>query len=544
MSQSAYDILVVGGGITGACIMRDAALRGLKVALVEKADFSHATSAATSKLIHGGLRYLRNLEFGLIRESLAERRIWQRIAPHMVSPLPFLLPLRRGNGDRVLDLGLSLYDWLSYDRTWLDDPDQRIPAHSRLSREAAIESEGVLEAPDLKGALLYYDCQTYAPERLGLECIKDGVDAGGVAANYAEVTEFLRHKGDIIGATVRDNVTGETFPIRARVTVNASGPWADRLLSIAQKGKPSHHLIRSKGIHLIVRSLTRTHAITGFVGKRHFFVLPWRGHSILGTTDDVFEGSPDEVSVSEAEIAGFLALVNEGLPASRLTRGDVKHVYAGLRPLVQDGAGEKTAADSYGASRRAEICDHTVDGAPGLISAIGGKWTTSRHIAQKIVDLIVRKLALKAERCQTAIVPLRAGATGRIATYIEIMRSQYATIPRDIVDNLVRNYGAHAQAVIEGAKGDGRLLVDPLAPGMHEVTAQVLYAMRSEMALTLGDVIFRRTGLGTLGAPSARTLERVAEIMAAELNWPKARIPEEIAAVENRFRGLLAGAAA
>ena len=230
LSDETFDLLIIGGGITGACIARDAALRGLKVALIEKGDFAGATSAFNSKLIHGGLRYLRNFELGLVRESLRERRIWQRIAPHLVHPLPFLVPLFDADisARATLAAGLSLYDVLSFDRGWLRDPHQRLPAHSWLGKQEAIEREPALNTPGFQGAFLYYDAQMYAPERLALECLIDADAHGAVIANYVEAETFLLRGENVTGCAARDALTQAPFDIRAKETLVAASPREKR----------------------------------------------------------------------------------------------------------------------------------------------------------------------------------------------------------------------------------------------------------------------------------------------------------------------------
>src|SRR6476661_862784 len=399
LANEVFDLLIIGGGVTGACVARDASMRGLKVALVERSDFAGATSAHNSKLVHGGLRYLRNFELGLVRESLKERRIWQRIAPHLVRPLPFLVPSygTGWKGRAVLQAGLSLYDLLSFDKGWLDDPDQRLPNHSWLSRKAALEQEPVLERAEFDGALQYFDAQMYSPERLALECLLDADANGAAIANYVEGKTLLRRDDNLEGCRVCDLETNNAFDVRAKLTLVAAGPWADIFLESAL-GKPSSHkLMRSKGIHLLVPAITRKSALTIAAEGGHFFVLPWHGHTLLGTTDTEFKNDPDDVGVSESDIADFLAIVDKHLPAAHLTRDKVEFFYAGLRPLVDDGSG-----DTYGASRRAELVDHgESDGLGGLFSAIGGKWTTSRALAQTVVDAVVEKLEVPADDCET-----------------------------------------------------------------------------------------------------------------------------------------------
>lgn len=479
LANEIFDILIIGGGITGACVARDASLRGLKVALVERGDFANATTAHNSKLIHGGLRYLRNFELGLVRESLRERRIWQRIAPHLVHPLPFLVPLYAGGwkARATLSAGLTLYDILSFDRGWLDDPAQRLPGHSWLSADEARRREPVLDEPGLQGAFLYYDAQMLSPERLALECLIDADAHGAALANYAEAGRLLLRDGKVEGCTVRDTISGDSFDIRAKATLVATGPWADIFLEHAINRPSSHKLLRSKGIHVLVPQITREFALTMATAHGHFFVLPWRGHTLLGTTDTVFTGDPDMLAVSEGDIAGFFAFINKHLPKAALTRDKVEYFYAGLRPLVADGA-----SDTYGTSRKSELVDHGKDdGLDGLFSAIGGKWTTSRHLAEKVVDRLIAKLDVKTDECKT---------------------------------------------------GDRRL---PGIPMPDDIEIQVTTAMHVEMALTLEDVVMRRTCLGQFGKPSGDMLETVSRLMATELGWSEERRLREIASLNKWY---------
>ncbi|MDE2164627.1 MAG: glycerol-3-phosphate dehydrogenase/oxidase [Alphaproteobacteria bacterium] len=511
LSDEAFDLLVIGGGITGACIARDAALRGLKVALIDKDDFAAATSAHNSKLIHGGLRYLRNLEFGLVRESLRERRIWQRIAPHLVHPLPFLIPLYDADWSAraTLSAGLSLYDVLSYDRGWLDDPCQRLPGHAWLNKRDAVAREPILEAPGFEGAFLYYDAQMYAPERLVLECLIDADANGAAIANYVKAEKLLLRAGRVDGCAVRDVLMHAPFDIRAKETLVAAGPWADLFLEQAL-GKPaSHKLQRSKGIHVIVPARTRTFALTMAAESGHFFVLPWRGHTLLGTTDTAFTGDPDDVAVSERDIEEFFAFINRHWPAAQLQREEVEYSYAGLRPLVDDGS-----KDTYATSRRAAIVDHgKEDGAAGLTSVIGGKWTTSRALAEKAVDLFAAKMSCRLKVCSTATARLPGGKIERFLEYEKAHLARHKQVPH--IAHLVRLYGSRLAELLKMGVGQ----FDPLQPigTTGDIAAQVIYAVCEEMAITLDDVVLRRTGIGQLGPPAGEDLDTTSKLMASAL---------------------------
>jgi len=290
LGSAVFDVAIVGGGITGSCIARDAARRGLSVALIEKRDFSCGTSSGSSKLVHGGLRYLKSMEFGLIRESLRERRVWEKIAPHMVYPLLFMVPVHSAAENWVVGAGLTLYDLLSFDRNRLDDPDQHMSAHWSISKAEALAMEPSLDGDELAGALLYYDCQMHSPERLGLECLIDAVAHGAVIANYAEAVSFEKGADGVGGIRVRDALSGDEVTVKSRLVVNAAGPWADSMLELIQGGEASHKLIRSKGIHIVTDARTKGPALTVSSKGGHFFVLPWRDHTIFGTTDRVFTG--------------------------------------------------------------------------------------------------------------------------------------------------------------------------------------------------------------------------------------------------------------
>ncbi len=556
MTEKAYDVVVVGGGITGACVARDAALRGLSVALLEKNDFSGATTAASSKLIHGGLRYLMNLELGLVRESLRERRIWSNIAPHQVYPLSFLMPItsRRLKDRAVRAIGLTLYDWLAYDRNRLDDPEMAIPKHKRMSRQEVLGLEPSLESDDLQGAMEFTDYQMYSPERLALACLMSAVEAGADAANYAEVIAFVQEGDGVTGVLARDSAPASRLPevpsgavprteftVRGRIVINAAGPWADILMSTLTPGKHAKNLIRSKGIHLLTRPLTQKYAVAVLTEHGHFFILPWRGYSILGTTDTVYKGDPDAFRVTEKDITDFLEVINKGYPAAKLTRADVLHFYGGLRPIVDTTSsqledGEDDTPDSYKASRASEIYDHEEeDGIKGIITAIGGKWTTSRNLAEQLVNLICEKLDLGARPCTTATVPVWGGATGPFAEFVEQMAAAHSELPRPLVETLARDYGSHMDDVLALGQENGQWL-EPLAEGVPGIGAQVVYAVREEMALTMDDVLFRRSGLGTLGAPSDDTLARIADFMGEALAWEPAERARQTTRVKARYR--------
>ncbi|MCD6570058.1 MAG: glycerol-3-phosphate dehydrogenase/oxidase [Deltaproteobacteria bacterium] len=536
MGSKVYDIAIIGGGITGACVAWDASLRGLTVALVDKGDFSSGTSFATSKLIHGGLRYLKTMEVGLVRESLHERRIMEIIAPHLVYPLPFVFPAY-GWGMRGLPAitsAMVLYDTLAYDKKWLNDDDKKIPGHKKLSTEATLDLEPGIDSKDMKGSVIYYDCQMYSPERLVLEFILGADEYGVDVANYAKVEEFIKGDDTIEGIHVRDLLSNKEYDIKAKVTINAAGPWGDYILGLLH-GKTRWSLVRSKGIHIITRSITKSHGVVLQTRSgRHFFAIPWRGYSLIGTTDVVYKGDPDDCRVTESDITEFINEIDQVYPSAKLTRDDVLYAYAGLRPIVEKDT--SVEVDVYDVSRKYEIYDHEKDdGIKGLITAAGGKYTTSRNLAKKLVELAYEKLNKDMRPCITHTTPLYGGEIGRYASFVE--RAKKRKIPGisdATIETLCRNYGSRYLDVLAIA-GKNKKNKELICERYPDIMAEVIYAVRTEMAMKLSDVIFRRTGVGTLGSPGDNIIEKVADVMAKELNWDKNRKNMEIDHVLDNF---------
>ncbi|MBK8249639.1 MAG: glycerol-3-phosphate dehydrogenase/oxidase [Gemmatimonadetes bacterium] len=436
LASESFDLLVVGGGITGCCIARDAARRGLSVALVDRHDFSSGTSAATSRLIHGGLRYLKNLEVSVVRESLRERRIWGVIAPHAVAPAPFILPTLGSLNGAWMRLALMAYDALSWDRNRGVVHTARIPRSRHLDRNTVLQRAPVLERPDVTAGLVYHDTISESPERLAIACLTDAAAHGAVCVNYMSATG----RTGTGSVDLVDGAGGATIRVSPQVTILAAGPWTD--LVARQLGAPSPpRVMRSKGIHLVTRALTKDVALLVPVGGRHFFVIPWHGRSLVGTTDEPFLGDPDDVGVSEEDIAAFLRVINTGLPRAALTRDDVAWAYAGLRPLAASNG------NTYAASRRSEVTQLDAR----MFSVIGGKWTTSRAVAEQCVDRVERLLGRSLPSCTTASAPLPWSP---------------AAIPGDATSD----------------------------------TNAIARALNEEMATSLADIVLRRTHLAVLTA--------------------------------------------
>ncbi len=521
-----FDVVVIGGGITGAAVAYDAASRGLSVALVEKSDFGWATSAATSKVIHGGLRYLKTYEFGLVRESLSERRIMENIAPNFVYPMRFMFT----NPTPAMKIGLTLYDLIAFDKGFVWDKSKKIPNHYALSRERVIEEEPNAKREGLKDARVYYDCLSICPERLTLAFIKSAVRYGAKVSNYAKVEDFFIEQGPkVCGIIVKDLMTGRTHTIKGKLTINCTGPWADIVLQLAKKSDASEKIRRSEGIHLIVKKLINNHGVGTMTKTGHFFLIPWRGHSLIGTTDKEYPGDPDGYHVTRQSIQELLDTVNKDFGNDDPIRyEDVLFAYGGLRPLLD------SAKDVHNTTRKYEIYDHGDEGLSGLITVEGGKYTTSRNLAQNVMKAAEKRIGKRLSPCRTHKQRLVGSDIDDIEAFISSIKRQNSDFSPATVEYLGRHYGTEYDKVLILARQDARLAETLNADG--EILAQVAYAARNEMALTLKDILFRRTGIGTLGHPGREVLLKVADIAAKELGWSPDKMQANILEAEQAFK--------
>jgi glycerol-3-phosphate dehydrogenase len=531
-----FDVIVVGGGITGASVAYEAATRGLKVALLEKKDFSWATSAATSKLIHGGMRYLANGEIGLVRESLRERRVLENIAPNFVYPIPALMThnsTQFRNNKWVVKVGMLMYDALSYDKNFTWDKSKKIPMHKTISRQEVLEREPNVRAAGLTGASIFYDCSSIFPERLTLAFIKSAVAYGAKVSNYVRVDGFLiNERHEVTGVQAIDLLSGAMHKISGTLTINCGGPWADLMLGLAKSDSNSCVLRRSEGIHVITgRKMISGKYVVGSMtpSGRHFFLVPWRGHTLIGTTDKPFTGNPDDYHVTRQSIDELIAEVNASFGDGTLSFADVLHTFGGLRPLVEDQTEE-----TYVCSRRYEIYDNAEEGLNGMITVEGGKYTTSRRLAENCLKTVAVKLGRPLGKSITDKHHLSGCAIADMNSFLSNVRRDNKDFAGNTLDYLGKNYGTEHEAILKLARENAIMAEVVNADG--EILAQVTYAIRHEMARTLTDIVMRRTGIGTLGNPGDEVLQKVAALAARELNWDAGKVTQEILATTNLLK--------
>lgn len=527
-----FDLIIIGGGITGAAVAYSAAASGLSVALFEKKDYGGATSAATSKLIHGGLRYLANMEFGLVRESLRERRILGNIAPNLVYPLPFILPnYKRWNGNVwKIRLGMYLYDLLSYDKkdTW--DKSKQLPNHKIISHSQTVNLEPNVQKENLLNSAFFFDCQSISPERLTLAFIKSAAEYGAKVSNYASVEAFkFDAENKITGVEVKDTFSGETKDFYTNLIINCGGPWTDHILNQVVKGKlPAYQVKRSEGIHIITKKIAGDHVVSlQTKDGRHMTIMPWRGHSLIGTTDKEYDGNPDDYKVSKESLHEVVKAVNENF-GKKISSSDIRYAYGGLRSLV-----DSQIKNSYQASRKYKVYDNAVDGIEGMITVEGGKFTTSRNLAIEVLKLISRKLKKPLSDSVTEIFYLSGCGIKDMKQFMISQHLNYSDFSRQTIEYVSRNYGTDSEFVFKIARDDTRFKEVISQDG--EISAEIVYAIKYENAKTLTDIMLRRTGIGTLGNPGKNIIEKITHIAAEMLNWDQKRIEEENASMKRVY---------
>jgi glycerol-3-phosphate dehydrogenase len=519
LEQRRFDLIVIGAGINGVAIARDAAMRGLSVLVLEKDDIASGTTSWSTRLIHGGLRYLEHAELGLVRESLRERERLLHNAPHLVKPLGLLLPIYEGakRGPILIRAGMTLYDVLSFDKS--------LDHHHMLKRNAAIGAVPTINDRGLRGAALYYDAQVVYAERLAVENALSAAEHGAVIVTHAQVDRI-----DVDGAVVRgveffDKIGGSKIRATSRAVINVAGPWVDRVLADRPNGVVEKRMIGgTKGSHLILDRLNVLHDKALYFEAndgRPIFVVPWNGFHLIGTTDLRFEGNPDDVRINEAEIDYLIHETAALLPGSGISRERIRYSYSGVRPLPYHPDGAPGSV-----TRRHVIVDH----APrlrGLFSVIGGKLTTHRSLAEAAVNEIQDQIGRKTASL-TADAPLPGGAGIAVESFKRALIAKAGPLGPS-VDHLMKVYGSNAAAILDLAQSNpdlGQVFDEPSVA----LAAEVVYAVEHEGAVILEDILMRRTmvGLGpNLGIGADETAARIA---VAHLGWTETQATSEVAA--------------
>jgi glycerol-3-phosphate dehydrogenase len=514
LERTEFDVLIVGGGIVGTGIARDLALRGLKVALVEKNDLASGTSSRPTRLIHGGLRYLEMFDFGLVRTDMREREVLLHLAPHLVQPLQFLMPMYgRGVLYRAkLQAGMQLYDALSFDKS--------LPTRQWLNKRQLLRVEPGLNPVGLQGAWQFYDGQVSLVERLVVENALDAAQHGGIILTYASAVDFLRDElGGVVGVRVHEHLTDQVVQVRARLTVNATGPWLDLATAGVRAGrKPLLRL--TKGVHLVTPSATRkAHVLFAQRDGRLFFIIPWLGYSLVGTTDTDYVGDPTDAAATEEDVEYLVQEAHQVFPEGQFEQ--IYYAYAGVRALVriENVQGGKV-------SRKHALHDHARrDGVPGLVSVVGGKITGYRAIAEEVGDLVARKLGLsRARQSLTDMQPLPGGHLRDLETYVsdELWpRASASGLDREQAEHLGGIYGSMAPALLTRVEREPRL-GERVCAEAPTIAAQLVHAVEAEWALSLGDVLLRRTGLGLRSCQALDCLGTVVEHVGPLLGWDTA----------------------
>ncbi len=539
LTRHPFDIVVVGGGIFGASAAWEAALRGFSVALVEKRDFCHATSANHFKMVHCGIRYLQHGDIRRLRESSRERSALLRIAPHLVHTLPIVIPTygHGVKGKAFLGAGMLLYDALTLDRNRGLLPERRIrPGYFFSTREVLKRFPGI-KREGLTGAAVFEEGQMYNPPRLALAFVRSAVERGAVAANYLEATGFLRKGGRIAGVRALDILSGGSIEIRGRCVLNTAGPWAHRImeddlgLSIDPRPTFSRDLAFviprrfESRCGLALATETRDADTIVDRGGRHLFAVPWRRHTLVGVWHKVFDQPPEALTVTAEELRGYAREVNKAYPGLVPSLKDIQVVNMGLTLFGEEGR-QGSMEISFG--KRSQVIDHAeTHGVGGLLTLIGVRATTARGMASRAMDLVSRQLGRRGPFPDSARVPLHGGDIddfGRLRK--KLKRDAGGKLRPQQMASLIRNYGSAYGEVLQHAGKNFQHL--SAISGSTVIESEVLHAVRTEMACKLSDVVLRRTDLGSGCAPSRRALEQCAALMAAELGWRRSRLEKEI----------------
>lgn len=527
-----FDLVVIGGGIVGAGVAQDAAARGLSVALIEKDDFASGTSSKTTKLIHGGLRYLEQFEVKLTRELCQERGVLEQLAPHMVRDFSFVIPVPKEHPFFGLKagLGLTVYDIVS----WSPNGTPANYRHSRLSQAETIQAAPSLNKEKISGGLRYHDCIT-DDSRLVLEVVKSACHEGATAINYVEVTGFESQDSKLTSVTCRDRFNNSTFSVRAKAFVNAAGVWIDNICQMVDPNWPKH-VLPSKGTHIIVPKSAfdcNTALLLPTDDGRYVFVVPWQNAVMIGTTDQAYTGDVNNPVPEEKEIEYLLDVVNSFSDGEKLTRASVVGSFAGLRPLIEMH-GVNGAANTGKISR-----EHFILVGPGqMIVLAGGKLTNYRLMATEVVDKVyatsLNELSYKPSRTRRIMLGGFNDRNDFLASTAAIsVRGRKLGLEPATIEHLISNYGADAQGVFDILDREPQLN-EKICPDFPCIMAEIVFSSAHEMAVSLEDLMLRRLRLGLLNQKQClEAAPKVAELAGQILSWDNQRLSMELKALEN-----------
>jgi glycerol-3-phosphate dehydrogenase len=533
LADTRFDLVIVGAGFYGAVAAWDATLRGLSVALIDKGDFGSATSFNNLKTLHGGLRSLQSLNFAQMRLFIRERRALARVAPHLVQPLPFIVPTYRhpARSRLAMRTALAINDVVARDRhDGLEDPALHLPGGRSVSRDECLLLNPVIDPKGVTGGAIWHDYQMHNTDRMTLSFILSASDGGAAAANYVAAVGLVRDGARVGGVRVRDTVTNEAFDIRADAVLNATGPWAAKFLELLHQ-RPTMPAPRlSRAMNLVVRQVNVARGCGGRARGRFLFLAPWRDVTLVGTSHDVHENGADALSVSRWDLEAFLAEIREAFPLAKLTAADVRLVHRGLLPMV---SGHDTHVKLL---RESTVVDHARDGAPGLVSMFGVRYTTARATAEAAIDAVFRQ---RGDRhpppCRTTTTPVRGGAIGTKDQFLRAVAVRdIPGVSSKLLRRLAETYGTQYDAVLHLLREDVALAA-PLGEHCAVSGAEIVYAVRHEAAVRLTDALIRRTEAGSAGHPGPDAIERAGALMAAEQQWDEWRLRREIAEVEDFY---------
>lgn len=520
MVEDSYDLIIVGAGINGTGIARDAAMRGLSVLLLDKTDIAAGTTSWSSRLIHGGLRYLEHAEIHLVRESLRERERLLRLAPHLVQPLPLTIPIykRHKRGRWMIRAGMIAYDLLSLDKS--------LTRHHMMTASQALAHEPGLNADGLTGAARYYDAQVEFPERIAVENAVSAAENGATVKTGAEVVDLIIEAGVVRGVVWRETHTGEEHRARAHVTLNVAGPWVDRVLADLGLAELPRMIGGTKGSHIVVDPFPGAPSDALYIEAsqdgRPYFIIPWNGLYLIGTTDIRYDGDLDRIVPTDDEVEYLLHETNLAIPSASLERGDVRYAYAGLRPLPYQPEEKES-----GVTRRHIVRDHAPK-VEGLLSVIGGKLTTYRSLAEQAVDAVYKKMGRTAPSSLTA----DASFPGAIGDLDQVRRRLTASThewlePRS-AEYLLRVYGTRAEEIVSIAEAGDHRLREVVDPETGLIGAAVTFALEDEYARTLVDIVMRRTMVGYSRTAGFDAVEPITEMLVGLGRWSGARAQSEL----------------